>query len=202
MMKQQSTNMVIFRNITLLAILICILTVSVIRKDAVLAQGGVLVESYSAQVETLNSSAHAQVSGYCTPGKIPRIPISILAWSRSSRRCENGRNVKNFARVEGAKGEPELIQTNRGEVIFNGEILGEEVGFTACSNVFFSFTLYRTETPYACWYQDSAPIDLGNIAGNYPPDFGGCDYCAANWMWTAACSGPSDRDYCGSLINF
>jgi hypothetical protein len=203
-MKQQLKNGKLYRNVILLTtILSCIFAVSVIKKDVVSAQGEFLLANYHAHDEKVDYRAYASVAGWCSPGVSP-VSVPVYAYAYADERCENGRSVRNIVNIEGAAGEPELIQTARASVIFNGLDIRDIVGFTACSNVFNTVEVLNIYTPSSCWFQDNSPIDLGNIALNYPPDFGGCDYCAANWMTDAACQGPNDHYYCGQIqtINY
>lgn len=136
----------------------------------------------------------------CEGGWLGVQTVTAYAWSY--RTCgPGGSPVRNKADVEVTAGEYYIFQASSATVMSNGQTLGLSVGSTNCDAI--QFSQINTFSPNAC----NAPIQIGgggliggcevNCGGYEPPDTGNCSYCQANWIWTAACSGPYDTNYCG-----
>lgn len=163
-----------------------------------LAQGYFyIINSFSATVTLVNATATATQVGYWS---ILGEPAPQYYYAYEGALCPFT-SVSNTASVWGVEFGYTVTASSLSTVIANGLMrngLIGEYGFWG-----YAGTILNVDSPSACAIGGDGGGGGGDGGGDGGGegggDTGGCDYCAGNWQYTAACSGPYDHDYCGGF---
>jgi hypothetical protein len=194
MLRQILSSKVLRRNIILL-LLLAVPVTNIVRAQIL----GTIVESFDNTVTAYNSMAFLfNIAWWWSPGGIPWFdPYYIY----EADVCPNGNPVVNTARMSAVEGDVWMYGAANSKITSNGLSLAFlSVAYLSPFDDPRLTTLLDEYFVTFCWVGlDPGGGGGGGGGGDGGGETGGCDYCAANWEWTAACSGPYDHDYCGDL---